>query len=400
MTFLALLARACIVLVAASFGVRAETVTVSPGASIQAAIDAHPPGTKLILPAGTWRKQVIRPKLGNQLIGDPRGGTILTGEDVTAALYSTGSVEILDVLLKHLTVEHYGVDRPECHIGAVHGASRWRFEHTIFRMNNCSGLGAFLGSTIIGGQFVDNKHAGIKGDGSLTIRGAEIARNNTRRDSMTNDAAGVKLVAGGRGAQLLYNWVHDNHGTGLWCDNACEGGVIDGNTVVRNAYAGIMFEISSGVVIRNNVVNDNANMQIFISSSGEAEIRANNIRVPASAAHGILVQADPRANAVTTQNVVIHHNSVTFKGPSVRGSGTGLRSYGGPVGAGNSSDRNAFFSDSGRHWYWLRPEVLNWQTYRSSRRQDTNSSLSAGDGSISGCQEISCTGSGAVAARP
>jgi parallel beta-helix repeat protein len=194
--------------------------------------------------------------------------------------------------------------------------------------------------------------------------------------------------------------VHDNHGTGLWCDNACAGAVIDGNTVVRNAYAGIMFEIASGVVIRNNVVNDNANMQIFISSSGEAEIRDNNVRVPPSAAHGILVQADPRPNAVTTQNVVIHHNTVTFKGPSLRGSGTGLRTFGGPVGAGNSSDRNAFFSESDRHWYWSKPEVLNWQTYRSSRRQDASSSLSRGDGSISGCEQIGCTGSGAVAARP
>jgi hypothetical protein len=39
--------------------VLADPVAISPGGSIQAAIDAHPPGTIFILPAGTWRKQSI-----------------------------------------------------------------------------------------------------------------------------------------------------------------------------------------------------------------------------------------------------------------------------------------------------------------------------------------------------
>jgi parallel beta-helix repeat protein len=394
------LAIICIAILPADRLAHAGTVTIHPGASIQAAINANPPGTIFNLPAGVWHKQVINPRANNQFIGDPNGGTILTGDDTTKVLYGGGISDLLGVVFKNISVEHYGINQAECFLGAIHGASKWTFDHTIFRNNNCIGLNAGDGTMIIGGQFIDNAHAGIKGDGSLIIKGAEIARNNTRRDSMVNDAAGVKLVAQGKGGQLLHNWVHDNYGTGLWCDRACSGVVIDGNTVVKNAYAGIMFEISSGAIIRNNVVNDNARMQIFISSSGDVQIFNNNVRVPLGPVHGILVQADPRANAVSTQNVVIHHNTITFKGSSVSGSGTGFRSYGGPVGTGNSSDHNAFFAATDGHWFWSDPRVLSWQAYRDLRRQDMNSSFSPGDRSTAGCERTDCTSSGAVPAAP
>src|SRR5882724_10194081 len=82
-------ASACLLGVLAAGMARADTVTIQPGASIQAAINSNPPGTVFSLPAGVWHRQVIRPKPTDQFIGDPDGGTIFAGDDTTNVLYST-----------------------------------------------------------------------------------------------------------------------------------------------------------------------------------------------------------------------------------------------------------------------------------------------------------------------
>jgi parallel beta-helix repeat protein len=68
----------------------AQTVVeVSPGTSIQAVVDANPPGTTLRLKAGVHRQQTIRPKDGNTFVGDT--GAILSGAKVLTNFTRVGS---------------------------------------------------------------------------------------------------------------------------------------------------------------------------------------------------------------------------------------------------------------------------------------------------------------------
>jgi parallel beta-helix repeat protein len=374
----------------------ADSVTIPPGESIQAAIDASPPATTFILPAGVWHRQKIIPKMNDQFIGEPNGRTILSGDDEMATLYSGDGSVTLRVVFKNISVEHYGINKAGCYLGAIHGAAGWIFDHTNFVFNNCSGVNLASGSSIIGGRITDNAHGGIKGGKGVTVRGAEIARNNTRGDDIFNDAAGVKLAGGVTNSQLINNWVHDNYATGLWCDISCDGVIFEGNTVLHNGFAGIMYEISSKGIIRNNVVNDNISIQIFVSSSDGAEVYGNNVRVPIGNAHGILIQADRRPDAPITSGNAIRSNTVTFVGDSVKGSGTGFRIYGGLVGKGNYSDHNAFYTQdlAHLHWFWSNPRPLPWDVYRLRSGQDANSTLTVGDGSLRGCPREDCESSG------
>src|ERR1700730_4645861 len=63
-------------------GAQAATVTLSPGANIQAAVNANPSGTEFVLTPGVYRMQAVVPKGGDSFTGqagaDLNGSKVLT----------------------------------------------------------------------------------------------------------------------------------------------------------------------------------------------------------------------------------------------------------------------------------------------------------------------------------
>ena len=59
---------------------QAATVTLSPGANIQAAVNANPGGTAFVLNAGLYRMQTVTPKGGDSFTG--KAGADLNGSKV------------------------------------------------------------------------------------------------------------------------------------------------------------------------------------------------------------------------------------------------------------------------------------------------------------------------------
>lgn len=366
----------------------AATVTISPPNNIKTAINANPNGTIFILPAGIWHRQQFTPKPGNQFIGDPAGRTILTGDDVTNAIYSSNGTSNLGVVWNNIVVEHYGFNVKACRLGAIHGVAGWTFKNATFRFNNCTGLNVGPDNKVIGGRFNDNRHAGIQGykPHRTVIDGAEIARNNTRHDHPESDAAGVKLVHGNL-LTMRNNYVHDNYGPGLWCDLSCSNVLIEGNTVVKNYGRGIFYEISMGrTIIRNNVSNDNGatfgRPQIGVNSSNGVEVYGNNVRA-SGVAGSIIMQAANRPDQLVTANNYFHNNVITITSNSSR---FGFTNFGGSLGTGNSSNKNAFhvLNTSHSHFYWNTSSATYWTRYRSASGQDAGSTIQIGNASVPG----------------
>ena len=54
-------------------------MNLQPDSNIQAAIDINPPGTVFQLAPGVYRSQQFQPKHNDEFVGDPAGGTVLSG---------------------------------------------------------------------------------------------------------------------------------------------------------------------------------------------------------------------------------------------------------------------------------------------------------------------------------
>src|SRR6185437_10425358 len=252
--------------------------TIAVGANIQSALTAGTTGQTFCLPAGVWHGQQFTPKSGQKIIGDPNGGTVLTGDDTGYIYSSDGTADLGGVLIANIVIEHYRDDTSECSLGAIHGTNNWHFVNVTAQYNNCTGLNVGPNTVVSGGRFVANKHAGIENGGSsgIVIQGAEIAYNNTRGDAQDNDAAGIKF-GNTSNASVINNWVHHNNANGIWIDVSSSNIIIDGNTVHDNASTGIKYEISTTGTIRDNVSLRNAGRQIEVSSSGNVSVYGNNV---------------------------------------------------------------------------------------------------------------------------
>src|SRR5207253_9524779 len=95
-----------------------------------------------------------------------------------------------------------------------------------------------------------NGQMGISGGGSAAsvFENNELSFNNTCGYDSGWEAGGSKWVhngtAGGGGADIRNNWVHDNNGPGLWNDGANYNTIYEYHLVENNAGAGIDHEIS------------------------------------------------------------------------------------------------------------------------------------------------------------
>jgi parallel beta-helix repeat protein len=334
-------------------GTNVATVTISAGSSIQHAIDTQPAGTTFLLDSGTWHQQQIAPKDNDSFIGAADGSTALTGDDTTHQLADNGGGNLgTGVLLQNITVEHYV---PGSSQGAVSGVVGWNLDNDTFQYMGNDGSGAMLGhdSIITGGQYVYNAGTGIGGwhADNVVIQGAEIAYN-AASSAADIDAGGIKFSESNN-VQILNNYVHDNHGGGIWGDGHDTNFLIDSNTSVNNTGDGIRWEISDGATISNNTVSGNGGAGITIASSGDAEVYNNNVTVP-DQAYGLLWQSVDRSDQVDGQNIHVYDNTVTLLGPNGY---DGYYNYGGIVGDGNYFSDNNYYVASGADPYWVWDQV-------------------------------------------
>jgi parallel beta-helix repeat protein len=230
----------------------AATVNVHPGEDIAGIVASSPNWTKFIFAPGTYRNLSIKPKDGQQFIGnvDVNGNlvSILDGGGSTPqAFQPTGSNSNL---VKHFIIQHYA---PPLNWPTISLGGKGIIDDNEVRYNATGGIGVPSNGQVLDNWTHHNGQYGITGGAvGCLIEGNEIDHNNAAHYQIT--IAGGTKFSGAQGLTVNNNYVHDNYGPGLWCDHYCQNNTFDSNHTSNNLGAGIAIEISHGAAITNNLV--------------------------------------------------------------------------------------------------------------------------------------------------
>lgn len=240
---------------------------------------------------GSDQYDQVQPKDGNSYVGGP--GAILDGKERNLYAF-TGYAQ--DVTITGLTVRGFisPVDQ-----GVVNhdSGSGWVVQNNILEKNKGAALMTGPRSVVRHNCLRDNGQYGINGFGSeLVVEGNEITGNNT--DDLEHTIDGGCGCTGGtkfwevNKADIRDNWVHDNHGAGLWMDTNNNDFLIENNVIENNDAEAIFYEISYNLVLRGNVIRNNG----YVKGK---EFAANDDAFPVGAVYLSEAGGDPRVPSRT-----------------------------------------------------------------------------------------------------
>jgi hypothetical protein len=310
---------------------------------------------------------------------DYRDGKLYLGSDPTGRIVEIATARYAfaspaaNVLIRGLRIEKYANPAQSGAIGgdarAVGSSGRpthWSIVDCDIRDNH--GVGVELGddSRISGSRIDSNGQLGIGAAGSrLVIDHNEISGNNQAGYVTGWEGGGVKLARSIH-ALIEANFVHDNHGAGLWADIDSVDTVYEDNRVEDNDDTGIQHEISFDAVIRNNVVRGNGRTphhwgwgaQILVQNSREVTVEGNRVTVP-DGGNGIMLIEQRRElgpfGPHLVRDTTVRNNTVDMAGPHGWAAGL-LTDYPASAAAvGNNrfdADTYHIATPDGRFWTW------------------------------------------------
>jgi parallel beta-helix repeat protein len=286
----------------------APTTTISPGQSIQAAVNAHPNGTTFTLKRGVHRMQSVQPKSGNTFIGETgavmSGARLLTSFTRAGAYWVAGGQNQQGTQSGVCQTGREGCKYPEevfiddrllTHVTALSKVApgKWYFDYAadkIYLADNPSGHRvetsvssyAFAGGAgnVTIRNLIIEKYASPAQMGTIVGSGTSgwIVEDNEVR---WNHGTGI-----GAGAQwrILRNKVHHNGLNGI-SSGAPSGLVVDGNEVAYNntagfsqfwAAGGLKFTKAVNLTVRNNYIHHNDGMGVWTDTSYPKTLYENN----------------------------------------------------------------------------------------------------------------------------
>jgi parallel beta-helix repeat protein len=246
------------------------SIPVLPGESIQSAINANP-GAPLCLKAGTHHVSAsIHPTTGQIIVGE--FGAVLDGtgwstSDETAAAIRCTSAQ--GVTIRNLTIRNM----PKKGIYTDVVCEHWTLEHN--RIENSQWGVRLAGSPLtLRRNILQGSGRGVSG-GNYAIY---MTRNPVLIESNEIAYGGDQQKAMNTGPVTWRgNWVHHNDFAGIWNDGEGNGSVLEQNTIEDNAGPGIMWELSYGGTIRQNIIRRSGDQAIYVSTSRDTVIEGNTL---------------------------------------------------------------------------------------------------------------------------
>ena len=310
-------------------GVACSGVQLSPGQSIQAAVNANANGTTFCLKAGTYTNQFIVPKTGNKFIGAK--GAILQGDGSGKRAFEGSAA---NVTIQNLVIKGYAAGGQNAAVWAADGAS-WIVLQNEIAYNGAIAVTVGSGTQVRGNNLHHNGQAGfgsrlntLPNHLPVVFDSNEIAYNNYQRAFESGWEAGGGKLAYSNNAVFKHNYSHHNVGPGLWTDIDNYATEYAFNRVENNTNGGIFHEISYNASIHDNYIARNStedggwlwNAEIQISSSGgvnggKIEIFRNTV-ITGSLSNGIGVMQQTRGSGKygtwRLQNIDVHDNVVNM----------------------------------------------------------------------------------------
>ncbi len=215
---------------------------------------------------GTDEFAQIQPGSGSSYIGGP--GAIIDGQHKNLQAF-TGKAS--NVTIKYLTIRNFGTGASGNDQATVNhdGGRGWTITHNLVVDNDGAGVALGPRSVTTYNCLKENGQYGFTGfagknaaDGTNALLDHnEISGNNTDNWEVLRDGCGC--TGGGKfweneDVVISSNYVHDNHGVGIWADFNNRGFLIENNWIENNDAHGIEYEISYNFLIRNNVLIHNA----------------------------------------------------------------------------------------------------------------------------------------------
>jgi len=317
------------------------SVTLNPGDDIQAAVDAHPPGTTYILQAGTYRMQSIVPKNGD--VFDGKSAAILNGSRLLAVFERKGNVWVASdqtqkgYVLETRTCQRgfprcsrpedlFVDDKPLRHVDSMYEVTRgaWYFDYRknkVYLGDDPAGKMVEIGvtprafggeaSNVIVRNLTVEKYAAPHSAIDATSGNAWIVENNLVRlnHSLAVDA--------GPNSKIIRNKLVQNGQQGYGAGG--KNFLFEGNEIANNNYAGVDFEweagggkateIPDGAVIRGNCVHGNDGPGIWADENVRGLIIENNV-VFDNSANGIMYEIS--YDGIIRNNLVANNGKKKF----------------------------------------------------------------------------------------
>jgi len=236
--------------------------------------------------SGKWYFDYVADKV---YMGDVPTGRRVEISVLPWAIYSEAS----NVTVENLIVEKYASPAQRGAIAYSGVGTGWTVRANEVRWNHGVGIRVASGMHVLENQVHHQGQLGVGGTGkAVLIENNEIAYNNTAGFGPGRQAeAGATKFVFTDGLVVRGNFLHHNHGPGLWTDIDNINTLIEGNTVEDNDWRGIFHEISYACVIRNNAVRRNGfrlpggapsvtleGAGILVSNSANVEIYGNTVQ--------------------------------------------------------------------------------------------------------------------------
>lgn len=271
---------------------------------------------------------------------DPGAAGSIEASTTVGAFGGTG---VRDVLIEGLTIERYATPAQHGAIGFLeeHWTHDWTVRDVVVRQNHGAGIRLGPGMLLERVRVEDNGQLGIGGDGidrsdgetggyaaPVVIRDSEVLGNGALSFDWNWEAGGVKIKNAVAGSRFERNTVRGNDGPGAWWDIDDRDAVIVGNLVEDNSVLGIFYEISFGeALIAGNTVRANGprdaahpafGVGIYISTSTGVSVRDNVVEDQAFpiVLHGTDRGTSERFGERRLADVEVIGNTIRRSGPS------------------------------------------------------------------------------------
>ncbi|MBU8541474.1 right-handed parallel beta-helix repeat-containing protein [Falsiroseomonas tokyonensis] len=300
-----------------------------------------------------------------------------------------------DVVVQNLTIEKYATPIQRGAIGGDMLPEGWIIQDNDIQLNYGVGIAVGSNTQVLDNRITDNGNMGLAGVGdSILVEGNEIAENG--------NWAGIDVLWEGGGTKFALtedlvvrdNFVHDNHGFGLWTDIDNFNTLYEGNRVEYNSHGGIVHEISYDAVIRDNVLTGNGadfntwlwGAGIIIQNSRNVDIYGNTVDMTEGGNGISLIQQDRGDPAqfggtgeygeyITIGNTV--HDNVIISRTADHGGVGAVADFNeaGLLAGGNSFDNNEYQVTNATDDRFAYGDWYDWNEYRAVSGWDQNSTL-------------------------